>query len=202
MAHARALPVPVLFHHSDIVTATVTSWRTEWWTGCRCHARDVHRFLAQRQVCHRRALRCFFYSTQGRLKYVTAIECHNNSYMSPAKRTHKREAKNEHGSPSLLINISDSRLRLYSLGNFAIKCKVQGPRGHAEPDPRALQPQRTVHYLRHLRVAREQARETRALAFFMCRASKKSKNRQEHSEYFRSHCKLPRRWRCLRRITS
>lgn len=158
---------------------------------------------------------CFFYSTQGhRLKYVTAIECRNNSgkyrkgrkvtglqYLPVAPSTKnghsKAEKQNEHGSPHLLISTNDSRLRLFSLGNFAMQCKYKGHENtqsqiHARfsPDGQYIICGSEDNAIYIWRVSKSEADEGGGL-FHTVASKKKAKSRQEHYEYFRSEGKLP-----------
>ena len=148
---------------------------------------------------------CFFYSTQGhRLKYVTAIECRNSSgkYRKGRKVTglqylklgSNEDHKNaEHGSSQLLISTNDSRLRLYNLSNFDMKCKYKGHENtqsqiHARlsPDDELIICGSEDGYIYIWRVKKAQADESNSIFH-----SKKSKNRQEYYEYFKSNSKLP-----------
>ena len=165
---------------------------------------------------------CFFYSTQGhRLKYVTAIECRNSSgkYRKGRKVTglqylpqinkdqhvnigvgdghghiiNDKHKKMEHGSPQLLITTNDSRLRLYNLSNFDMKCKYKGHENtqsqiHARfsPDGKLIICGSEDNNIYIWKVEKSFNDESNSLF-----QSKKSKNRQEYYEYFKSNCKLP-----------
>eukprot|EP01084_Bolivina_argentea_P293286 504390_1 len=151
---------------------------------------------------------CFFYSTQGhRLKYVTAIECRNSSgkyrkgrkvtglqYMPHSHADDMKNIKNmEHGSPQLLISTNDSRLRLYNLSNFDMQCKYKGHEntqsqihGRFSPDGKLIVCGSEDNNIYLWRVEKAISDESNSIF-----QSKKSKNRQEYYEYFKSNCKLP-----------